>query len=74
MVAGDFVFLEEVLDYVFSAVRVVEGPIALEKGFYFLFIQMCLSDLFLRQRLDSLEDLLVGHLEDDKLSWCQPRF
>ena len=65
MVTGDFVYLEEVLDDVFSAVWVVEGPIALEKGFDFLLVQMCLSDLFLWQRLDSLEDLLVGHLEDD---------
>lgn len=74
MVAGDFVFLEEVLDDVFSAVGVVEGPVALEKGFDLLLVEVSLSDLFLWQRLDSLEDLLVGHLEYDELGWCQPSF
>lgn len=38
MVAGDFVFLEEVLDDVFSAVGVVESPVALEKGFDLLLV------------------------------------
>lgn len=74
MVARDFVFLEEVLDDVFSAVGVVESPVALEKDFDLLLVKVSLSDLFFWQRLDSLEDLLVGHLEYDELGWCQPSF
>ena len=73
VVAGDFVFLEEVLDDVLSAVGVVEGSIALEKCLDLLFVKVGLCDLFLRQRLDSLEDLLVGHLKHYQLRWCQPR-
>lgn len=73
MVARDFVFLEEVFDNVLSAVRIVESPVALEKCIDLLFVEMSLRDLFLRQGLDSLENLLVGHLEDDELRWSQSR-
>ncbi len=71
MVAGNFVFFEEIFNDEFSTFAVVEGAVALEKRAYSLGSEMGVSHLFLRQLLDSLRYGLIAHLQHNQLRGSQ---
>jgi hypothetical protein len=63
------VFLEEVLQNILSAVRVVKSTIAFQKSSDSFFIQMSSCDFFFGKFLDAFNNFFICHFENDQLSW-----